>query len=309
MKYTVVTILFLISLTTTASAWNHFGHLTIAAIAYDHLTPKARTRIDALLQLNPSYSKWVAGIAAQDKRKVAFMRAATWPDLIKTDKNLHYINDGERPSGPDSARNIGYADKLMHRYWHYIDIPFSPDGTGLSDPDVPNAQTQIAAFRTVLKNPHASMTLKSYDLVWLLHLVGDVHQPLHATTRFDQQQPKGDRGGNEVKLCTAPTSCNGKLHLFWDALLGTSDNYKTAMKKAKALPPADSQLASVPDEAIWIDESFQAAKQRVYAEPIGIGEGPYTLDTAYKTAAKELAEQRIALAGIRLAHLLNEVLK
>src|SRR5262249_33148206 len=124
MKHVLFALLLLISPATSVLAWNHFGHLTIAAIAYDHLTPKARTRIDALLQLNPSYSKWVAGIAAQDKRKVAFMRAATWPDLIKTDKTLHYINDGERPSGPDSARNIGYADKLMHRYWHYLDIPF-----------------------------------------------------------------------------------------------------------------------------------------------------------------------------------------
>jgi len=75
------------------------------------------------------------------------------------------------------------------------------------------------------------------------------------------------------------------------------------------VPPADSQLAAIPDEAIWIDESFQAAKQTVYAAPVGVGEGPYTLDTAYKTAARELVEQRIALAGIRLAHLLNEVLK
>lgn len=160
-----------------------------------------------------------------------------------------------------------------------------------------------------LKDPNASNELKSYDLVWLLHLVGDVHQPLHATARFDQQQPKGDRGGNTVKLCTKPTSCDGKLHTFWDDVLGTSDSYKTAMKKAKVLDRADAHLATIRDEALWIDESFDAARQTVYAAPVGVGEGPFTLDTAYKITARELAEQRVALAGIRLANLLNDALK
>jgi hypothetical protein len=308
MKALILTTLIVFALTTSALAWNHFGHLTVAAIAYDHLTPKVRTTVDALLKLNPSYKQWVAGVAAQDKRKVAFMRAATWPDLIKTNA-MGYQNDGERPTGPDAARNIGYADKLMHRYWHFIDRPFSPDHAELLEPDSPNAQTQIAAFRATLTDPHASKELKSYDLVWLLHLVGDVHQPLHATSRFDQQQPKGDRGGNAVKLCTKPTSCEGKLHAFWDDVLSTSDSYKTAITKAKALTPADAQLAAIPDEAIWIEESFQAAQQTVYAAPVGVGEGPYTLDTAYKTAARELAERRIALAGRRLANLLNDAMK
>lgn len=305
MKLIVISFLLIIGLTTTASAWNDFGHMIVAAIAYDHLTPTARAHVDALLKLNPFYQEWVTRIDKQDKRKVAFMKAATWPDMIKID--YRYRNDGDRPQGPDAGRNIGYADKLIHRYWHYIDIPFSPDGTALTDPDIPNARTQIVAFRQTLKDSGASDELKSYALVWLLHLVGDVHQPLHATTRFSQKQPKGDRGGNDVRVCTA-TGCGGQLHRFWDELLGTSEEFKAAMEKATTLEPAETKLASISDEAIWIEESVLAAKQTAYATPIGSDEGPYNLDDTYKVAAREVAERRIALAGIRLAHLLNEAL-
>lgn len=305
MKLILLTFLLMIGLTTRASAWNDFSHMVVAAIAYDHLTPTVRAHVDALLKLNPSYQEWVTRIDKQDRRKVAFMKAATWPDMIKID--YRYTNDGDRPKGPDAGRNIGYADKLTHRYWHYIDIPFSPDGTALTDPDSPNAQTQIVAFRQTLMDSGASDELKSYDLVWLLHLVGDVHQPLHATTRYSQKQPKGDRGGNDVRVCTA-IGCGGKLHGFWDDLLGTSEDYKAAMEKAKSLEPAEAKLAGISDEAIWIEESVLAAKQTAYATPIGSDEGPYNLDATYESAAREVAERRIALAAIRLAHLLNEAL-
>jgi hypothetical protein len=55
--------------------------------------------------------------------------------------------------------------------------------------------------------------LKSYDLVWLMHLVGDLHQPLHCTARFAKTQKQGD-GGNGAKVCA--TSCRDSLHTFWD---------------------------------------------------------------------------------------------
>ena len=60
---------------------------------------------------------------------------------------------------------------------------------------------------------------------------------------------------------------------------------------------------------IWIQESFEAAKQTVYKTPIGIGEGPFMLTQSYKTKARTLAEQRVALAGARLAKILNDELK
>ena len=151
--------------------------MMIAAVAYEKLTPAAHARVSSLLQLNPDYPKWVARASRAERDEVAFVMAATWPDEIKSERD--YQNDGDRPFGPDTARNIGYADHLQHRYWHFIDVPFSTDHTPLVQPAIPNAQTQIALFRKTLASSNASDALKSYDLVWLLHLVGDVHQPLH----------------------------------------------------------------------------------------------------------------------------------
>ena len=182
-------------------------------------------------------------------------------------------------------------------------MPFSPDGTSLKQPVPPNAETQIAAFRDVLKSSNASAELKSYDLVWLLHIVGDVHQPLHATSRFDKDQSNGDQGGNLVALCAAP--CKDELHAFWDDVLGTQTDPEAAIKEADRLPAATVNAAAISDEAVWIDESFEAAKKFVYAAPVGVGAGPFTLDQRYKTAAKKVAEERVALAGARLANLLN----
>ncbi len=191
---TLVGLIVVVLLSHNALAWNGFGHMTVAAIAYEKLTPKARDRATALLKVNPNYDQWVAGIQAQDKDRVAFIMAATWLDFIKSAKG--YTNDGNVPSGPDAARNIGYKDKLQHRYWHFIDMPYSLDGTPLVNPIAPNAKTQIAAFRKTLKSSGASDELKSYDLVWVIHIVGDVHQPLQATSRFDKDHPKGDEGRN-----------------------------------------------------------------------------------------------------------------
>lgn len=289
-----------------AIAYNPHGHMTVAAVAWNHLTPETRNKVTALLKLNPDYKKWVADVPASKRAQIAFVVAATWPDNIKGKKG--YKNDGEDPKGPDAARNIGYTDKLQHRYWHYVDMPFSPDATPLIDPKVPNAKTQIVAFRDTLKSATASNALKSYDLVWLEHLVGDAHQPLHATSRFTKDLPEGDQGGNKVKLCNKP-KCRAELHAFWDDALGTSKDASAAIRKAAKFQKADAQLAAIGDVAVWIEESFQAAKHSAYVAPVGVGEGPYSLDAAYRAAAREVSKKRVALAGERLAVLLNDALK
>ena len=287
-----------------ALAWDDLGHMTVAEVAYQGLTLATRQHVGALLKLNPQYASWIAGIPTAKQEETAFLRAATWPDFIK--KAPGYTNDGDRPSGPDVAANIGYTDKLQHRYWHFVDLPFSPDHTATTPPSVPNAVTQIAAFRTTLSSTTASDALKSYDLVWILHVVGDIHQPLHATSRFTQTQPKGDNGGNLVKVC-APT-CNGELHAFWDDILGTSKTTSAAIKLAKKLPAADPTQAAIADENAWATESEQLAEGDVYVKPIGGGAGPYHISAAYKSHAADVARTRIAVAGARLAALLNAAL-
>lgn len=288
-----------------ASAWDLRGHMMVAAIAWDQLTPKSKARVSQLLRLNPDYSGWIDGFSSRERSKAAFTRAAGWPDDIKRDSR--YTNDGENPSGPDASRNTGYDDKLMHRYWHYKDVAFSPDGTPTRDSPEPNAETQIIAFRDTLASGTASDDLKSYDLVWLLHLVGDVHQPLHTTSRFTHDLPDGDRGGNLVKLCESP--CRNELHAFWDNALGTGTSTRAAINAARNIDDAPQGSAAKQDVHGWIVESFEIAKTSAYKSPIGPGQGPFTLTDSYKRAAKKVAAERVAIAGARLAKLINDNLQ
>lgn len=292
-----------------ALAWDPYGHMVVAASAWEQIgDPAVRKRIGVLLKLNPQYDEWVKGVPAAARDRVAFVKAAKWPDDIKSMDGYEAdgTNNGNTPAHvAESSWNKGYADKRMHKYWHFINVPFSADGTATQEPAFVNAQTQIKLLRTALKSPDASDDLKSYDLVWLEHLVGDVHQPLHCTSRFTATQKKGDNGGNFVKLSGKPDN----LHGFWDDSLGTDDDPAAAIAAAHKLTAPPAAKAKLTDEAIWIDESFQAAKTHSYKTPIGPGEGPWTVNATYTHATEALARKRVALAGARLAHLLTDALK
>jgi hypothetical protein len=308
MKRVALAFAVLLSSVASAAAWDDESHMIVAAAAYDRLTPKTKARVAQLLALSqyPTNGKNNASVA--DKAKAEFMMAATAPDAIKKTQ-FGFKNDGEDPTrAPEASRNTGFDDMNMHKYWHYIDLPFSTDGTPLVQPPAINARERIGAFRQTIAS-NAPDALKAYDLVWLLHLVGDAHQPLHATSRFTKtgDRKKGDTGGNAVKLCTSP--CRDELHAFWDDALGKSENVSTAIAAATRLPAPDPALAAEKDETAWVQESLQVAEQSVYMPPIGDGNGPYKLTPAYKSDAKRVAQQRAALAGARLANLLNAELK
>src|SRR5262249_61780537 len=180
-----------------------FGHVEVAASAWSKLKPPARAGAIALLKLNPKYDSWIAGVPAGQRDRIAFVRAATWADAIKRDSAYQSdgSDNGDRPPpGPDASRNIGYADHLRHKYWHFIDQPFSPDGTALQNPDTPNVSKQIPALGAKLSEPGASDDVKSYGLAWLRHLVGDVRQPLNATARVFHSQPQLDTAQLEVAV-------------------------------------------------------------------------------------------------------------
>ena len=282
----------------------------VAAIAYDQLTPKTKARVAQLLALNMYPTNGRNNASKADQAKALFMMAATSPDAIKGD-STDFKDDGEDPTNkraPDANRNTGFDDPYMHKYWHYIDLPFSTDGTKLVQPPKINAQERIALFRKALAS-NAPDTEKAYDLVWLLHLVGDIHQPLHATSRFAKtgSMTKGDTGGNSVRLCAKP--CRDELHAFWDSVLGRSENVSAAIGATRALPKADPALTAKSSETIWVQESFQDAQKFVYVAPIGDGNGPFEMTAEYKTNAKVEAGKRVALAGARLARLLNAELK
>jgi len=299
-----------------ARAWDDFGHMQVAAAAYKKLAAKTKARVDALLKLNPHYGDWIVGAKKRDQPRVAFLRAATWADAIKSDRA--YKDDDQKAS--TAGQNIGYADLLRHKYWHFVDQPFSPDGTPLADAMAPNALTQITLFKAALCSTTASDDVKGYDLVWLLHLVGDVHQPLHTVSRFDKDDPRGDRGGNQVKItgneqppvCDDPRYCPfgppADLHAFFDDITGSGYCAEEVQAAADALPKANATKAAITDEGIWVSEGVQLAQAAVYVAPIGVGDGPFTVDDAYQKAAFALGKQRISLAGARLANLLNACL-
>jgi hypothetical protein len=297
----------------TSSAWNGRSHMMVAAVAYNKLTPQTKNRVDALLLLNPDRDNWFAlipgGTSTTKKKMMIFMIAATWADRIKSDPDYHTDgpHGGNRPpDDPSASQNIGYDDLARHKYWHFEDLPFTQDNTLLPAVPTPNARTQIKMFRKVLASTEPD-ALKSYDLSWLLHVIGDVHQPLHCTTRVSATQPEGDDGGNGVKL-TSPSPAN--LHSFWDGVLGGGNAPSTAFNAIATLPTPPASAANDLDVDHWIEESFKAAQQTVYAmPPIGAGAGPFTVTQAYKTAARKLAERQIALAGARVANILNEELR
>jgi hypothetical protein len=170
--------------------------------------------------------------------------------------------------------------------------------------------TQLAIITAALKDPASSDDLRSYDLVWTAHIVGDLHQPLHTVSRFSKAHPAGDDGGNGVSVCHAP--CRMNLHWFWDSVLGGS-GIQEALGLGEQLdavqPPAGGDVIDVKQ---WIDEGVDAAKQLVYTAPIS-AESPaaaVSLPTPeYRARARQLAEQRAILAGRRLARILNESFK
>ena len=99
----------LIMLTQPLFAWNNFGHMVVASVAYRNLDSQTRDRIATLLALNPYFkSKWPqkipAGTTADDRTRMIFMLAATWPDAIKQDAQCH--NDGGRGGDSPTARGI-----------------------------------------------------------------------------------------------------------------------------------------------------------------------------------------------------------
>jgi hypothetical protein len=292
-------------------AWFNGGHVVVAYIAYRNLTPEARSRVDDLLKLNNMYAQWTAGVPANQKGLAAFVKAATWPDCIKDPKcSPGFTSDGgDNPPGASTdGQNIGYNDKLMHKYWHYVDLPYSAGAPG-EPPKTPNALTQIKLFAEAISSSESD-DVKSYDVVWLEHMVGDVHQPLHCTSRFTKNHPHGDAGGNLVYFCD---NCKDELHAYWDGLLGDDPTVAQVAKKGDALLKAGKPAgADNVAPSSWIDESFALAKRDAYAPPISDDNHPGPSPRPgmkYEATATKVANLRVRLAGYRLAAILNNNLR
>ncbi|MFK4511397.1 S1/P1 nuclease [Bradyrhizobium daqingense] len=297
---------------TSAFAWWDGGHMQIAYVAYKKLDAPVKEKVDALLKLNKDYAKWTA--SAPDERTAkrnAFVHAATWADDIKT-KEYNYTRD--KVDGPAAGQNIGYSDRNQHAYWHYKDINYSPDGTPLPAPDAIDLVTQLKLMIAALPpSSGATDDVRSYDLVWILHLVGDAHQPLHGIARYTRQIPNGDAGGNTEQVIPA----NGDvmaLHAYWDSLFCGYISVAGAVFDADerdglAGAAVSEAMAQISDPQAWIEESAELAKQYAYAAPVSLGANPVLLTRDYETNARNIARSQAALAAARLARLLNDALK
>ena len=116
-------------------------------------------------------------------------------------------------------------------------------------------------------------TISSPTLVWLEHLIGDVHQPLHATSRFTRNHPHGDAGGNFLLFCAKP--CRDELHAYWDGLLGDKPTIAEITHTARSLLAAGKPAgADDADPTSWIHDSFQLATTAVYTAPISDDNDP-----------------------------------
>ena len=297
-----------------AFAWFNGGHELAACIAYKKLKPATRARVDALIRLNPMYDRWTVDVEESQKPLVAFMMAATWADCIKSPScAAGYTSDGGNtpPGNPTDDQNIGYADMLMHQYWHFVDEPY-PAGAPGQPAKTPNALTEIEKLSAAIATDEPD-DIKSYDVVWLEHLVGDIHQPLHATSRFTMNHPKGDAGGNLVYFCNKP--CTDELHAYWDGLFGSSPTNQQIEENATSLlrHPVPAGARSI-DAQVWVTGSFDLAKSAVYSAPISDDNDSAVKlsprpDAPYRTKANRVANEQILLAGYRLANLLNTKLK
>ena len=227
----------------SAFAWGDEGHEVVGLIADHYLDPAVRSRVQAILATDATQ------LTAND-----IAHEATWADKYR-----------------DSDRNTTKQRYTQTHNWHFVDLEIgSPDLSAacFGQPRLPPATPassgaandcvvdKILEFSTELKNPSTDPPERLLALEFLLHFVGDVHQPLHASDDHDQ-------GGN-LKLVTAPGIHSNNLHHYWDtefvAKLGTSD-VEIAQRLINGISDTQRAQWSGGTPADWAMESFSAAKE------------------------------------------------
>lgn len=193
---------------------------------------------------------------------------------------------------------------------HFKDVEFSPNGTTPTPPDPIDLVSQLKLMIAAMPpSSGAPEDVRSYDLVWTLHLVDDTHQPLHAVSRFTPEIPKGDAGGNAESIVPVAGETL-PLHACRDHVFGGYSTPYGSVADAHARDglasaAVDAGAAQVLDPDAWIAERPDLAKRVAYAPLIGPGKDPAMLTRDYEIATGITARTRAAMAAARLAHLLN----
>lgn len=278
-------------------AWWEAGHMLVANIAYHHLNAKAKEEVDKLLKQFYIENTSAHDYGFNEQNPVyTMMKVSVWPDDIKASPN--FLN--------------------MVNAWHYISHPYSHDETKI--PKIQYAHSVVWAINRLQKHlsqVEANTYDKSRSLSYLIHLVGDIHQPLHCAELYSSQFPQGDMGGNKYDILYQESDGVKltNLHALWDSALALYPSMGFPYNEVR--PDAidamgkrvmeDFPLADFGDKAFllspeaWEKESHEMAE---HAHEISFGSVPsakYIEEYTYQV------ERRIALAGYRLANLLNSI--
>ena len=260
-------------------SWNNIAHMVVANIAYERLQPKTRLKVD----------KMVSDLATEYPNITQFTQIAPWPDALRAQR-LNAFN-----------------------HWHYIDYAFSTDGTPLKNlVDSDNIIWVINQIEPLIKNTNANPFEHGRFLAFLVHVVGDIHQPLHTVSRISVEYPDGDRGGNLYRV--RYPSGSGQLvnlHKLWDEGFNL---FTGSQSQSNVLAISHMITEQYPEEEFgsqvndlnpenWASEGMKLSANFVYSTP----ENQRPNDE-YVNKAKTIVEQRVALAGYRLANLLNSML-
>ena len=268
-----------------ALAWGDLGHEVTALIAYRHLSPTARAALDALLASDTDT------LTAGD-----FASRATWADKYR---NAHR----------ETAA------------WHFVDIEI--DRPDLKDacfgfPTLQGGQSasqgpaqdcvvnKIDEFAAELKNPSTPAAERLLALKFLIHFMGDLHQPLHAADHHD-------RGGNCIGL-SPPQGAQNNLHAYWDVnvvkALGQSAAQIAEQLDAR-LSAADITAWTRGTPQSWAMDTFEVGRHDAYAlpsMPTCQSGGSVALPPAYMAQAEKDAATQLLKAAVRLAAVLNDAL-
>jgi hypothetical protein len=305
-----------------AAAWNHTGHKVVAELAWRNMSSGERKAASELLKQHPHYALLLATNvpAGIDTNEWAFLNAAVWPDMVRPARR----GDPEKPES---------ITKYHRSPWHYINIPWvlpsDADQIKVSSFTIPatNVLWALSNVMAELADPKLSGPERAVSLCWVSHLVGDLHQPLHAATLLSKAFPRGDMGGNSLAVVdTSQQPLN--LHSFWDGILGDGDTYEAIAILTDCIANASQyQPRTLPEYrrnntvGSWVEESFLAAGAFAYDEghlkfadwrdsqsgAIPGADIP-RLRSTYITNANEVSRRRISLAGQRLADVLEKAL-
>ncbi|MEO8184341.1 MAG: S1/P1 nuclease [Deltaproteobacteria bacterium] len=332
----------------TSAAWSPSGHMQIAAFSYDALPEPTRASLVLLLRQHPRFepdflSQLPADVTSpEDQARWIFAWAAVWPDLARGQPafergNWHYVNlplslrQGNlascrraRSDYPESHRRVLAELERRARRADADKPPSQPSESTRPEltpfgPD--EIRPALAWARRTLRNATLPAPERALALSWLLHLVADAHQPLHAVALFSARRFEfGDRGGNEI-LAQGQSS----LHRLWDGLLGDDSSLgfvESAAQRWRQTPQLQALARAARrslDVEVWLDEDCALARSSVYTpavlSAVQVAEAgsadakpEVALDASYLRRAQQAAKRRAVQAGSRLTALLESLL-